>query len=99
MAPDLKVALLEHREETKLQKERLESLLRKHSANSAGHIDQSMQVLIYETGKMLTLLKGRVRDVGLIASLQRLKHCDIAVYGTVASLANQLKFGSDESAA
>jgi ferritin-like metal-binding protein YciE len=94
--PSLKAALLHHQEETELQKERLESLLKKHSANPAGHIDQAMQALVCETEKMLTLLKGRVRDAGLVASLQRLKHYEIAVYGTVVSLANQLELSGDE---
>jgi len=95
--PTLKAVLLEHREETEVQKDRLELLLQEHGANPVGHIDQAMQALVYETGKMLSILKGDdVRDAGLIASLQRLTHYEIAVYGTVVSLANQLKLGDDE---
>ena len=56
--PALKNALLHHREETQVQKDRLESILQKHGANPKAHTDQAMQALLKETGKMLTMLKG-----------------------------------------
>ena len=95
--PVLKSTLLDHRTETATQKERLESILQKHGANPEAHVDQTMQALIYETERMLPMLKGTgLRDAGLIASLQRLEHYEIAAYGTAAALANQLKLPDDE---
>jgi ferritin-like metal-binding protein YciE len=93
----LKGVLLDHQKETKTQIERLESILELHGASPEMHIDQAMQALVYETEKTLPMLKGHaVRDAGLIASVQRLKHYEIATYGTVAALAGELQFGDDE---
>jgi ferritin-like metal-binding protein YciE len=94
----LKNALLEHRQETESQKERLELLLQKHGASPKEHRDQAMQAMINETEKMLAMLKGKdLRDAGLIASTQRLKHYEIAAYGTAAALAGQLDFHDDQT--
>jgi|SRR6516164_1377133 ferritin-like metal-binding protein YciE len=95
--PTLKNALLDHCEETETQGKRLDAILQKHGANPAGHIDQTMQALIYETERTLPTLKsGELRDAGLIGSLQRLKHYEIAAYGTAAALARRLKLPDDE---
>jgi ferritin-like metal-binding protein YciE len=95
--PTLKDALLHHREQTQVQKERLVSLLQKHGAEPRAHTDQAMQALIHETEKMLSMLKGNdLRDAGLIASAQRLEHYEIAAYGTAAALAGQLDLREDQ---
>jgi ferritin-like metal-binding protein YciE len=95
--PTLKDALLHHREQTEVQKERLVSLLQKHGAEPRAHTDQAMQALIHETEKMLGMLKGNdLRDAGLIASAQRLEHYEIAAYGTAAALAGQLDLRDDQ---
>jgi len=94
--PDLKNALLDQQESTKQQEARLISILRAHGADRVTHTDQAMQALVRETGKMLDMLKGDdLRDAGLIASIQRLKHYEIAAYGSAASLAAQLGFDND----
>ena len=86
--PSLKNALMHHREQTQVQKQRLESILQKHSANPRAHTDQAMQALINETEKMITMVKGDdLRDAALIASAQKVKHYEIAAYGTAAALA------------
>ncbi len=95
--PRLKNALSKHCKQTKVQGQRLNTILHKHSVNPAGHIDQTMQALIYETERTLPMLKSReLRDAGLIGSLQRLKHYEIAAYGTAAALARRLQLTSDE---
>jgi len=95
--PALKSALVHHRGETLLQKQRLESILLKHDANPNAHTDQAMQALIHETEKMLTILKGDdLRDAGLIASAQKLEHYETAAYGTAAALAGQLNLRGDQ---
>jgi ferritin-like metal-binding protein YciE len=95
--PALKEALIHHREETQIQKERLDSILRKHGDDSQAHTDQAMQALVKETEKMLGCLKGNdLRDAGLIASAQKLEHYEIAAYGTAAALAGQLELRDDQ---
>ena len=41
-------------------------------------------------------LADDLRDAGLIASIQRLKHYEIAAYGTAAALAGQLELRDDQ---
>jgi ferritin-like metal-binding protein YciE len=75
--PALKRALIHHRAETETQKLRLETILRKHRADPAAHVDQAMQALLAETMKMLAMLgTDDLRDAGLIASAQRIEHYD-----------------------
>ena len=93
----LKDALVDHHAETVAQRERLLAILRSHGADPAAHVDQAMQALICETRKMLSILEGDdLRDAGLIASIQRLEHYEIAAYGTVAALAGQLRLRDDQ---
>jgi ferritin-like metal-binding protein YciE len=95
--PTLKNALLHHRQETLVQKDRLESILQKHGVSSKAHTDQAMEALLKETGKMLNMLKGNdLRDAGLIASAQKLEHYEVAAYGTAAALAGQLELRDDQ---
>jgi ferritin-like metal-binding protein YciE len=89
--PELKRALIHHRAETETQRARLETILAKHGADPAAHVDQAMQALITETMKMLTILTtDDLRDAGLIASAQKLEHYEIAAYGTDVALAQAL---------
>jgi ferritin-like metal-binding protein YciE len=93
----VKDALMHHRQETELQKQRLISILQKHGTNPRVHTDQAMQALINETEKMLAIVKGDdLRDAGLIASAQKIEHYEIAAYGTAAALAGQLELRDDQ---
>ena len=95
--PELKETLTRLRQETQVQAERLKEILRKHGADLRAHNDQAMQALVKETEKMLTILKGNeLRDAGLIASLQKMKHYEIAAYGTAAAFAGQLNLREDQ---
>jgi len=95
--PSLKSALMHHREQTQLQKERLVSILQREGADPMAHTDQAMQALISETQKMVTMLEGEdLRDAGLIVSVQKLEHYEIAAYGTAAALAGQLELRDDQ---
>jgi ferritin-like metal-binding protein YciE len=94
---ELKNALTRHGEETQMQRQRLASILQKHGANALTHTDQAMQALLTETKKMVSLLKGEdLLDAGLIASVQKLEHYEIAAYGTAAALAGQLDLRDDQ---
>lgn len=96
--PELKTALIHHREQTEVQKQRLESILEKHGASPTEHTDQSMQALLHETEKMFTLLRGNdLRDAGLIASAQKVEHYEIAAYGSAAALAGQMELRDDQA--
>ena len=106
--PSLKNILMHHRDETQVQRQRLESILQKHSANPRAHTDQAtqalvfytdqaMQALVNETEMILAMLEGNnLRDAGLIASAQKLEHYQIAAYGTVAALAGELDLRDDQ---
>src|SRR5947207_13279270 len=79
--PSLKKELMRHRTETKEQSKRLQSMLQNHGAKLRAHTDQAMEALVSETEKMLLLLEDdNLRDAGLIASAQKLKHYEIAAY-------------------
>jgi len=93
----LKNALIHHREQTLLQRQRLESILKKHRANPRAHTDQAMQALINEAEKMASMVKGDgLRDAAIIASAQKIEHYEIAAYGTAAALAGQLDLRDDQ---
>ena len=95
--PALKDVLVDHHAETTTQRERLVAILRTHGADATAHVDQAMQALIVETRKMLDMLKGDdLRDAGLIASVQKLEHYEIAAYGSAAALAGQLELRDDQ---
>jgi ferritin-like metal-binding protein YciE len=95
--PSLKKELMQHRTETKEHSKRLQSMLQNHGAKLRAHTDQAMEALVSETEKMLSLLQDdNLRDAGLIASAQKLKHYEIAAYGTAAALAGQLELRDDQ---
>ncbi len=95
--PALKRLLIHHRAETETQRDRLLTILLGHGADPSAHADQTMQALVTETKKMLTMLMDDdLRDAGLIASVQKLEHYEIAAYGTAAALAGQLDLRDEQ---
>lgn len=95
--PSLKNLLMDRREKTLVQEERLDSMLSRHKATAREHTDQAMQALIAETEKMLTIVKvPHLRDAALIASALKVAHYGIAAYGTAAALAGQLDLRDDQ---
>jgi ferritin-like metal-binding protein YciE len=93
----LKSVLSHHRNKAQVQRQRLESILEKHAANPWAHTDQAMQTLVIETAKMVSMLNdSNLRDAGLIASVQKLEHYEIAAYGTAAALAGQLDLRDEQ---
>ncbi len=93
----LKDLLVRHRAETETHEQRLLTILEAHGADPAAHTDQAMQALVKETRKMAAMLtEDGLRDAGLIASVQRLEHYEIAAYGTAAALAGQLKLRDEQ---
>ena len=68
----------------------LESHIRQLGADAREHPDQGMQALVIEARKMMEVREADVRDAGLIASVQRLLHYQMAGFGTVAAYARAL---------
>ena len=95
--PELKQAIQSHLEETRSQRDRLDTVLRRHGAAPREHVDQSMQAIVREAEKWARMVQDpELRDAGLIASAQRVEHYEIAVYGTLATWAKQLGLDEDE---
>jgi ferritin-like metal-binding protein YciE len=93
---ELKEVLRNHLQETRSQRDRLEELLRRHKAAPHEHVDQSMQAIVREADKWAGMIEDTdLRDAGLIASAQRVEHYDIAIYGTLATWADQLGLDED----
>jgi ferritin-like metal-binding protein YciE len=94
--PELKQAIQSHLEETRSQRDRLDTVLRRHGAEPREHVDQSMQAIVREAEKWARMVQDPdLRDAGLIASAQRVEHYEIAVYGSLATWAKQLGLDED----
>lgn len=95
---ELKQAFDKHLEETRSQRQRVESILRTHGADPQAHKDQSMEQLIAEAEKTLAMIdEPSLRDAAMIASAQKVEHYEIAAYGTVATYARILGFPDDQN--
>jgi ferritin-like metal-binding protein YciE len=95
--PRLTNEFLKHHRETEVQIERLDDLLTRHDAAGNPHTDQAMQALVHETEKMIEIIpEGKLRDVALIASAQKIAHYEIAAFGSAAALAGQLDQRADQ---
>lgn len=93
---DLKEAFKGHLSETRTHLDRVERVLQRHEAETETHKDHSMERLVSEADKWAEMVEdGDLRDVGLIASAQRIEHYEMAVYGTLAAWAKQLGFDED----
>lgn len=92
--PKLVEAFKEHLEETRGQVERIEQ-----AADTIPDIrvkrikSYSMESLIEEAQELIEAgEKGPVLDAGLIGAAQKVEHYEIAAYGTLCSLAEQLGY-------
>ena len=90
-SPELKRAFERHLEETKRQVERLDQIGEALDVRMTGKKCKGMEGLI-EDGKeiMSEDLEEDALDAGLIGAAQKVEHYEIASYGTVRSLAQQL---------
>src|SRR5215213_10599387 len=94
--PGLRSALELHLAETRSQRDRLDELLKKHSAGTREHQDGSMATILREAERWAGMVSDPdSRDAGIIASAQRVEHYEIAVYGTLATWARQLGLEDD----
>lgn len=88
---ELKRGFETHLQQTKVQRDRLDQILRSLGATPGGETCQAMKGLVKEGNEMIAANgDDNVRDAGLIAAAQRVEHYEIAGYGTVATFAKQL---------
>lgn len=87
-------AFKEHLEETRGQVERIEQVVDSDDKIRAKRIKSyGMESLIDEAQELIDgSEKGPVRDAGLIGAAQKVEHFEIAAYGTLAALADQLGY-------
>jgi len=88
---DLKEALQAHLEVTKVQIERLNTLLKRHGERRESEKCQGMEGLLKESAKMLEQQgNDALRDLGIIAVCQRIEHYEMAGYGNARTMAERL---------
>lgn len=88
------VRLLMHTEETRGQIERIDQILEQEPEIKLKRIKcVAMEGLIEEANEAIEgTEKNEVRDAALIAAAQKVEHYEIASYGTLATLAEQLGY-------
>jgi ferritin-like metal-binding protein YciE len=87
----LRDAIKAHAKSPGKESRSLAAILKKHGRDPEEHTDQSMQAMVGEARKMADMVApGSLRDAAIIASIQRLKHYEVAVYGTLATYAKCL---------
>jgi ferritin-like metal-binding protein YciE len=94
--PELKSGFLSHLEETKGHVARLEQVFAAVGEPVRAKPCKAMQGLVEEGAEVIEENEsGPLRDVALIGAAQRVEHYEIAAYGTVRTLAEQL--GQDQA--
>ena len=89
--PDLKSAFSSHLSETQGHVKRLEQVFRELGKEAKRETCPAMEGLIEEGEEMLNSQGDHdVKDAALIAAAQRVEHYEMAGYGTVRTLAQQL---------
>jgi ferritin-like metal-binding protein YciE len=89
--PELQEAIQNHLEQTKGHVNRLEQVFQelemapraKHCKGMEGLLEEGKEVLELDT-------EATVKDAGLIGAAQKVEHYEIAAYGTLVALANQM---------
>ncbi len=95
--PTLSQEIEAHQARTVDHRDRLDALLEAHGGRPNGHDDAAMHAIIDESGKWVGMIaNGALKDAALIASLQRMEHYEISVFGTLVHWARTL--GHDEDA-
>lgn len=88
---ELKETIQEHIEQTKQQVERLDRVFEILEKRATGKTCEGMKGLLEEALTHIEEIEqGAVLDAALIGALQRVEHYEIAAYGTVASLAEEM---------
>lgn len=91
--PKLKAAFEKHAQETQGHVERLKQVFELLGQPAKAKTCKAMQGLVEEGLEMLEEGKQKeesISDLGLVASAQKVEHYEIASYGTVRTIAEQL---------
>lgn len=92
---ELRDALNSHLEETQEQVSRIEQVFQLVGAAAKAKPCAAMKGLIAEGSEALQEMeKGAERDVMIIAAGQRVEHYEMAAYGTLIAIAQQLSLDS-----
>lgn len=84
----LKQALLQHRDETEHQIERLQQVFEKLGTRARGQTCEAINGIIEEGEETVgEFEKGPVLDAGILANAQAVEHYEIARYGTMIAWA------------
>ncbi len=95
--PKLKEAFSYYHKEIPQQIARLEEIAQDLNIDLKGHTCEAMKVFLNEALKIMrTDYPAEVRDAALISSMQRIKHYEIALYGTLKAFARNLGFKDAE---
>lgn len=88
----------QHREETRVQMERLEQIFERHGKSSRGAKCKGIEGILEEMEDwIMEDAAPEVMDAGIIAMAQRVEHYEIAGYGCARAFAEQLGFEEDQS--
>jgi ferritin-like metal-binding protein YciE len=88
---ELRKAFQTHLEETRGHIERLDRIFGLLGAKATAKTCHGMKGLIEEGSEMIEEAEeGEVRDAGLISAAQRVEHYEMAAYGTVRTIAQQM---------
>ena len=94
----LRDSLEQHREETRVQMERLEQIFERHGRSPHGAKCKGTEGILEETEDwIMEDAQPEVMDSGIIAMMQRLEHYEIAGYGCARTYAGLLGLQEDES--
>jgi ferritin-like metal-binding protein YciE len=89
---DLKEALTEHLDVTKLQATRLENIFMNLGEKPKGEKCKGMKGVLEEGSDLVDKIEDtEVRDAAIIASAQRVEHYEMAGYGTARTFATLLQ--------
>ncbi len=95
----LKQAFQSHQQETQVQAERLETLLKDVTGDDDDKKDPIVTALIGSGENIVSESKeGPVRDAGLLATAQKIEHYEIASYGSARDWAETLGLTSHVTA-
>jgi ferritin-like metal-binding protein YciE len=96
-SPELVATLKNHLSETEEHVSRLEKVFEATGTKPSASRNNSIEGLLKESDSIIDLTKkGNLRDAGIIAASQKMKHYEIASYGTLHAYAKTL--GEDKAA-
>lgn len=90
-SPQLRQAIEDHFAETETHIERLDEIFRLMEESPKGKTSAAMKALIKDAQEFAgAMAEPSVRDAGLIATLRKVEHYEIAAYDTLCTWADQL---------